>query len=250
MRRRLAMLLSATLVAGIAAVLVPASPASAGVHVCAGTGTAALTQGLTYPVTVGAAAPPAVPLPPNPHPVHVTVTQQPRTTGFSFTLGVGTCVNSNVPTVKPPPVTATGTVSGWCGLSSGTGSLLLGTNPRFAWIGIGGLLVITGGVAGVVNAIPNTLAGQSCNNSIAGANSFLVQGLVVAYDHCNPATKHLPGFEGDLAITTDIPPGVLQSTLISGPLGTPLVLVSIHAAGTWHIWTKLCVPRVPPPLIP
>ena len=249
MRRRLAMLLSATLVAATAAVLVPASPASAGVHVCGLAGSVFLGQGLTYPVTVAAGLTP--PLPPNPHPIHFVV-QQPRTTTFGFSLNIlGGCVNSNPPNVKSPTlgtsVTADGVVSGWCGLSSGTGTLHLGNNPRFAWVDVGGVLVVTGGLTGVVHATPDTFAGDTCNSNF-GADQFIFSGLVVAYDHCNPALKHLPPFAGDLAVTTDIPPGVLQTTLISGPLGTPLALVSIHAAGTWHVWTKLCVPIIPPPL--
>ena len=242
MRRRLAMLLSATLVAGAAAILVPASPASAGVHVCAGTGIAVLTTGLTYPATTVAAVPPAVPLPPNPHPVHVTVTHQARTTGFSFGFGpAGACVNSN-PTPPGPgnvkfSVNADGLVSGWCGLSSGTGTLRLGNNPRFAWVGIGGTLILTGGVTGVVAAVPDTLAGHSCN-SHAGASQFTVVGDVVANDHCTVKSKSLIPINNT---------GTLQTTLISGPTGTPLVAVSTHATGTWHVWTKACVPILPLP---
>jgi hypothetical protein len=228
MRRRLAMLLSATLVAGIAAVLVQASPASAGVHVCAGTGQANLGIGLTYPVTVTTDLPP--------HPLHVLVIQQPRTTTFTFSLFFGGCVNTNPPNVKSPTlgttVTADGVVSGWCGLSSGTGTLHLGTSPRFAWVGVGEFLVVTGGVTGVLHAPPDTLAGHSCNNN-AGASQILVTGLVVANDHCAVKNKGLTSI--------NIPPGVLQTTLIS-PLGIPFALVSIHATGTWHVWTKACVP--------
>jgi hypothetical protein len=220
MRRRLAMLLSATLVAGIAAVLVPASPASAGVHVCGGVGTAELATGLTYPETVTTALPP--------HPVHSTV-QQPRTTGFLFTLDVGTCANSNAPTVKTT-VDAVGVVSGWCGLSSGSGNLALGNNPRFAWVGVGGTLVLTGGVVGVVNAVPDTLAGSTCNSN-AGATDFLVNGAVVASDHCTAKTKTLT--------TTPVDPTL--TTMLISPNGTPVAAVSTHT-GPWHVWTKACVP--------
>ena len=254
MRRRLAMLLSATLVAGIAAVLVPASPASAGVHVCGGVGGATLGQGLTYPVTVSTDLPP--------HPVHVLAIRQPRTTTFNFGFTqIGACVNTNAPTVKSTltgtGVTASGTVSGWCGLSSGTGTVTLGpSSGRFAWIGIGGTLVTTGAVVGVVAAIPDTLAGQSCNREL-GANQFTVAGGAVAFDHCAPtAPKHIPTVptNGNLDTLINIPPGVLQTILISltintppltpplPPIDVPIAAVSAHAAGTLHIYTKVCAP--------
>ena len=226
MRRRLATLLSATLVTGIAAVLVPASPASAGAHVCAGVGKAILTTGLTFPVTVATALPG--------HPVHVRV-QQPRTTGFTFNLNIaGGCVNTNAPTVKSTltgtPITAVGTVSGWCGLSSGTGTVTLGASSGlFAGIGIGGILVITGNVNGVVQAT-DALAGHNCNTN-PGAAGFVVAGAVAAFDHCVASNTGL----------APVPiPATLVTTLISGPLGTPVAAVSVHT-GPWHIWTKVCV---------
>ena len=227
MRRRLAMLLSATLLAGIAAVLVPASPASAGIHICGGVGTAALTGGLTYPVTVATDLPP--------HPIHSYV-HQARTTVFGFNFTTGACVNSNAPTVKSPTlgtgVTAVGTVSGWCGLSSGTGTITKsGASARFAWIGIGGTLVLTGGAIGVVQAVPDTLAGHSCNNH-TGASQFTVAGAVVAFDHCLPTKpKNL----------TTLGAATLTSTLVTLPTGTPVSRHSVHT-GLWHVWTKVCVP--------
>ena len=236
MRRRLAMLLSATLVAGLAVILVPASPASAGVHVCGISGQASLTTGLTYPVTAAVGLPWG-PLPPHPHPIHITV-HQPRTTTFVFNVSiVGGCINSNPPNVKSPtfgtPITAFGTVSGWCGLSSGSGTITLtASNMRFAWIDVGGILVVTGGVAGVVNAMPDTLAGHSCNNSNAGASQLILSGSLVAFDHCPVKFKGL----------TPVPiPGFLTTTLFSLPFGTPVALLSIHN-GPWHVWTKVCVP--------
>ena len=230
MRRRLAMLLSATLVAGIAAILVPASPASAGVHVCGVSGQANLALGLTYPVTA------SIDLPP--HPIHVLVTQQPRTTFFTFSVNIlGACINTNPPNVKSPnlgtPLTADGIVSGWCGLSSGTGTLHLGTFPRFAWVGVGGFLVVTGGVTGIVHATPDVFSGHSCNHN-AGASQFLLTGLVVANDHCVVKSKGLTSI--------NIPPGLLQTFSISTLLGTPVAAVSLHASGVWHVWTKACFP--------
>ena len=132
---------------------VTSSPASADVDVCAGTGTATLNQPLTYPGIGG-----------------------PVTTGFSFGFTAGTCVFK-------AGLSATGTVSGWCGLSSGQGETNSG--HRFVWQGVGGELVLVGEVNGVVNAIPDALQGESC---ITGADRFLVQGAVEK-SHCVGGTK-------------------------------------------------------------
>jgi hypothetical protein len=80
---------------------------------------------------------------------------------------------------KPEGLFASGTVSGWCGLSSGHGSTHNG--HRFAWLGVGGELVLTGELVGVVNAVPNVLGGQSCASQ-QGASQFLVQGGAVKVD--------------------------------------------------------------------
>jgi hypothetical protein len=240
MRRRLAMLLSATLVAGAAAVLVPASPAAAGIHVCAGLGQAILATGLTYPVTVSTDLPP--------HPVHLLVIQQSRKTGFTFILNPGACGNTNAPNVKtspvPTPITASGTEAGWCGFSTGYGTLVLGSAAmRFGWIGIGGALIITGEVVGAVQTIPDTLAGHSCNNN-RGASQFIIAGGAIGFDHCGTTIEHLvTGGGGDgLWTLFTVVPGLLTTALIVGPLSTPLVALSIHSTLSLHIWTLLCIP--------
>jgi hypothetical protein len=208
--RRIASLLAAALVATAIGVLAPASPASA-TDVCAGlNGTALLNTGLLYPVTVVPDA--------NTATLSVNVLQA-TTTNFTvnFGTGVGTCAIGG-------PLTAGGTVSGWCGLSSGSGA----TNDgfRFAWIGIGGTLILTGGLVGVVNAIPDVPGGQSCNqNKGGGATRFIVTGLALKA-HCAVKSKSLT--------TVAIPP-----TLVTPVAGPPLT-VNVHT-GTWHVWTKVCV---------
>jgi hypothetical protein len=151
--KRIAMLLSAATVATAVAMFAPASPVSADTDVCAGTGTAQLSGGLVYPA----------------------IDPNARNVGFSFSFSAGACV------AKPEGLFASGTVSGWCGLSSGRGATHQG--HRFAWLGVGGELVLTGEVVGVVNAVPNALAGQSCTTNPGGASQFLVQGAALKV-HC------------------------------------------------------------------
>lgn len=230
MRRRLAVQLSAMLMAGSAAVLIPASPAAAGLHVCSGLGQANTTAGLTYPVTVTSDLG---------HPLHIRV-NQPRKQGWFLSLSlVGECVNTNAPTLKGT-VTAAGTVFGWCGLNFGEGTLHLGTGPRFGWVSVGNLFVVTGAVTGVAHAVPDTLAGHSCNTT-TGASQFLLTEAVVAFDHCAATGKHLPP---PVPPTTNlwflITVGPAQLTTINVFL--PFATISIHTPGTWHIWHLLCVP--------
>lgn len=153
MKRRIAMLLSATALAASVAVFAPTSPASATVDdVCAGEGLATLTgAAFTYPV-VG----------------HL------KLASFQFNFALGTCVTKLA-------LNATGTVHGWCGFSVGEG--VTGNGYYFQWQGVGGTLVLTGGVPGllalrlygVVNVEPNPIAGESC---VSGADGFLVIGAV------------------------------------------------------------------------
>jgi hypothetical protein len=224
MRRHLAVL-SALLVAGSAAMLVPASPARAGVHVCSGTGSLYLVTGLTYLTTVSTQL--------APHPVHVHVVRQPRTTSFTLSLTTGACANTNNPTLKGGPIAA-GTVSGWCGLSSGHGNLLLGSYPRFAWIDVGARIVFTGALYGTLQYAPDPTSGDSCNAN-EGANQFVVTGGFTAFDHCLPLAKHAPGVsDGSLLTPVSIP--ALLTTV-----GVLPVTVSAHT-GPWLVWTKLpCV---------
>jgi hypothetical protein len=226
MKRRCSLLLSAVL-ATAAAVVLPVSPASAGVGVCAGTGDAFLTSGLLFPITVLT----PVLTPGLPHPLHVTVVNQPVTTGFTFALSIGTCVNSNAPTLKS--VFATGVVSGWCGLASGAGIIAGKPGLDFAFIAVGPVIVLTGGLVGVVNATEDPLnntpgPGDECNeNKGGGETHFLITGAALAFDHCSG---------GGL---TPVPlPGGLTTVNDLLPVGT----ISAHPTGTFNVYTNTCTP--------
>lgn len=137
--KRIAMLLTAAVIAASAAIL-PASPASAHTDVCVGNGTATLTGGALLYVGLGSAL-------------------------ANFTLGLtGACAGGGGGLV------ATGTVHGYCGLSTGNG---MAAGHNVSWIGLGSMLVLFLEVTGVVNASVNVLAGASCTT---GAASFLVTG--------------------------------------------------------------------------
>jgi hypothetical protein len=150
MKRRLSLLLAAASIATVG-MLAPTSPASADTDVCAGTGTAVLSVGFGYPVNT----------------VHPT-TPHPHTSNFSFTFTAGACV------VKTTGLTAGGTVTGYCGLSSGTGATTNGHS--FSFNSTGTVLVLTGNVTGTVSVVPDPAAGGSCTSD--NATRFLVTGAV------------------------------------------------------------------------
>ena len=188
MRRRLASLLAASLLGTALMMLAPASPANA-VGVCVGAvGSATVAPGLTYPVTAT--------------PTGIRPAVQ-AGFGVVFPLGTGTCVNTVGPTLKG--LSATGTLSGWCGHSSGTGTT--NTGEDFAYVSLGTLLVTTGELTGVVSAVPDTLAGHSCNSQ-NGAGGFIISGLAVKL------TCMLGGLAG-----TTLPP--------LGPLGTHTIYTHV-----------------------
>jgi hypothetical protein len=163
MKRRLGMLLVVALLTGLFT-FVPSSPASAGTDVCAGVGLAGVAGpgglGLYYPH-----------LGPNA-----------MNYAFYFSFAAGGCVLDHA------PFRAVGSVAGYCGFSTGNGlSGAAGSEHHpFAFVGIGGLLVIGPnpaplGMYGAAVAAPNALAGQGCSNTtdagLNGANQFLVAGL-------------------------------------------------------------------------
>jgi hypothetical protein len=190
MRRRIASLLGATLVLSALSVLAPA-PASADNNVCVGQGTANVGPGLTYPVTVETTTAPTV---------DVRV-RQPRTAGFAFLFGIGTCA----PDLNKQ-LTAGGTLTGWCGHSSGQGTTSNGHN--FAFVSAASFLIITGEVVGIVNAVPDPLAANNSCNSSGGANRFLVTGAV-ALVHCPVA---------GVVVLTAIPITATLTVTTVGPL--------------------------------
>lgn len=218
MRRRLATLLSAALVAAGMATLVPARPAAA-TGVCTGLGNLTTGAPLTFPIT-------ALLLDPSlPHPLHVTV-HQPVTTGFVVSFPVGTCINTNGAATTTKTLTATGVVSGWCGLLSGFG--VTGDGFRFAVIMVGTAVIHTGGLNGLVTGIPDTLAGQSCNrNKGSGATQFIVGGATLK-THCTISKQK--------GLTTVPAPASLATVNL-----LPIATVGVHT-GAPHIWWKLCPP--------
>ena len=148
MTRRMAVFLSALLAAGAWAVPAP-QPAGA-IESCAFEGTATTGAPLTYPGFSTSAQ-----------------------TTFAFAFNIGTC--RHIPSLTASKtITATGSVLGWCGLSSGLGTT--GNGDLFAWIGAGGVLEITGHTNGSATVIPDVLVGESCTT---GADQFIVTGAVV-----------------------------------------------------------------------
>lgn len=190
MRRRLSAFLVTGSAAAIFVMFAADRPASAA-WVCTGEGTAATNSPVFYP-GLG-------PTPDN---------------GFVFALEFGLCAHSGTGTTGKT-VTATGVFLGWCGLSSGLGTL--GQGDLFAWIGVGGILVLTGHIAGVVDALPDLVNGESC---ITGADRFVIAGAIL-----------LPNCPADLGT-----PGALLDTDTS---------TKTFFAST-HFWTN--GPCVPDPL--
>ena len=212
MKRPLASLLATTLAAGTVAALAPASPASADTNVCAGTGTA-FTSPIFYPVS----------LTPSGTTANATVLA-PNTGSFFFLFtfgGVGACVPD-----LGKGLTATGTVSGWCGHSSGTG--VTGQGHRFAWVEAGSLAVITGEVTGVAQVGPDPFVpGNSC---FTGATQFLVN-LAFVLSHCAVLKQ-----KNLTAVTIPVPATHL--------LTPPVFGISAHVTTfprTQHYWTKVCL---------
>ena len=155
MRRRMALLVAVTAVSGVMTMFSPTStPAQADVHgACVGVvGNAHLHDTLTYP-THGPS----------------------KSASFTFHFDPAVCVDLDPPGVATT-ISATGTVHGWCGLSTGSGVTSTGTT--FGWVGVGGDLVLTGGLSGDVHATPNLATGDSCTT---GADDFVVSGAAVGH---------------------------------------------------------------------
>lgn len=178
MHRRIAASLSVPVVLGAVGLALPIDPV--GADVCAGTGSATVAApGLQYPV-VGTA----------------------RTLGFSATLNTGTCLPGF------GGLTATGTVEGYCGHSRGSGTDT--DDHLFGFVSAGGILVVTSELTGVVVAVPNVPAGESCIPP-NGALQFILAGAV---SRVNCVTNLLPG----AATVTDL----------TAPLGDIGVFVQVH----------------------
>jgi hypothetical protein len=149
MKRRIALLFAAASIVSAVGVFAP-TPATAVPtgEACAGTGRATLSTGLGLPG------------------VHAK-----NSAAFAFTLATGTCTTKS-------SLSATGTVTGWCGQSEGKG---VTNNGRFfTFTSAGGTLVVTGELQGQVTAVADpTVANNSCTNKTA--TNFIVNGAVTKH---------------------------------------------------------------------
>ena len=142
---------------------------------------------------------------PKPGTTVVNVRPGGNTANFAFSNVV--CVKTSTSVLKLPTMsktgvdqcrlTATGTVTGFCGLSTGTGTATItnlsgnktDTNMVFKFTGVGGVLHVTGGnatenIVGDVNATPTAGTG-SC--AMKAAREFTVTGSV-EYKKCTGTT--------------------------------------------------------------
>jgi hypothetical protein len=153
--------------------ILPMAPADALVHgTCAGLGQAHLSSPFGSPVGTTPNTFSSV------HSANFT---------FHFTTAAN-CLLIHTPTPSSVSVTgglsASGVVHGWCGLVVGNGITSFGNS--FYMLGVGGVLVFTGGVSGVVAAVPNVIAGDSCLDHTA--DDFILTGAVALHS-CTVTTS-------------------------------------------------------------
>jgi hypothetical protein len=221
MRHRISVLLAAAL-AGTALVLLgPAQPSGA-VLVCAGEGVVSVAPGLLYPVLGGITGGPM-----KDHVVDVLIGDDNTTHGFVFSIGAGgACVHVAVPPTVGSGI-GHGVLKGYCGHSSGTGTL---NGQPFSFIESGGVVLLTGHVVGGGHIMP-ALGTGSCAHFEpvtplpSGATTFIVT-LVGAGLNCNNA---LPPQE---TLTRLID----QDFLVVEPT-TGISLLGIHVHLGLHTWT-------------
>ena len=159
MRRRISLLL-ATVLAGTTMLFGPTQPASAAVVCAIGNGTVTVTPGILYPVLLGLGAAAG-----KDHLIDIKIGDQGNAL-HAFTLGVsvGGCVHVDAsPTLAPGA--ANGSLLGFCGHSTGTGTI---NGETFAYVSAGTFLVLTGGAVGLASAVPTPLTG-SCGHVATGA---------------------------------------------------------------------------------
>lgn len=224
MRRRISLLLAAMLAGTTLMLFGPAQPASA-VVVCGGTGQAIVTPGLLYPILFGIGSPTKT------HTISILIGDQFNTLhGFTFSFAPGACVHGANTQLG---ASAAGVLKGYCGHSAGTGTF---ENQPFTYVSAGTLLILTGHVLGLANAIPVPLTG-SCGHAEGptptttfalpgGATVFQVQGAGVGLNCTNPL-----GATETLVTTLNI----LELS--------PLQLLGVHVYIGAHYWTMgTCVP--------
>lgn len=234
MRRRIPLLLLATLVGLALPVFAPAPSASAWIG-CSGSGGASFSPGLLFPVLLGVLANSGG----KDHPFDILIGDTTVVHGFFMNLFSGVCAHVRVPTpqtfIAP---TAAGVMTGWCGYSAGTGTWL---GQPFSYIDVGGVHILTGHAVGVLHLVPavGELNTRFCDHvettvpgdlATAGAVNFSATGVVAALNCSNslPPTQTLFRL-------------VDQDALIAQTLG-----VHIHVG--LHFWTtQQCAG---PPVLP
>lgn len=242
MRRRLSLLLATVLAGGMLTFLAPPQTAGA-VKVCAGTGQAFVTPGLKGPIAVNLPATPIATTLPLGTQLEILIGKANNLHSFFFNFGGGAGGCSHPPNSPlPTEIAAAGSLKGYCGHSSGTGTLSSG--ELFAWVSVGGLLIITGHIVGVVNAIPDpdSTTGScihfhnpvqhawSLNN---GATRFLITGAVVGMN-CLPGLVPLvPGTPQD----TEFLQRIIDTSVLS-PDGSVHWWINL---GIHFYWNHLCV---------
>jgi hypothetical protein len=220
MRRRISVLLAAAL-AGTALVLLGPAPPSGAVVVCTGQGIVTVLPGLLFPVLGGFTGAR------KDHVVDVLIGDTNIHHGFSVHLGTtGACVHAAVPPTVGPAQGA-GTLKGYCGHSSGTGTI---NGQLFSWIESGTVMLLTGHVVGGGNFAP-VLGTGSCAHFEpvtplpSGATEFL---LTLAGVGLN-CTNALPPQETLIRV-------IDQDVLVVEPL-TGLSVLGVHVHLGIHLWT-------------
>ena len=227
MRRRISLLLAAML-AGTTMLFGPAQPASS-VQLCTVVGgNVTVTPGLLWPVLLGLGA---IPAPGKDHAIDVLIGNQANTIhGFTGNFGVaGTCVHVDGSPALDPLV-VNGSLLGFCGHSTGTGTI---NGETFAYVSAGGLLILTGGVVGTATAAPVPLTGSCWHVSTSapfgptttfalpgGATQFLVGGVGVGLN-CSATTTVTNTLLGT------------HTLLLTQPFG-------IHTGWLAHATVRLC----------
>jgi hypothetical protein len=135
----------------------------------------------------------------------------PTTTNWFAGWTVGTCAGYQ--TAFPSGLTLnslsmTGVLSGWCGLSSGSG--VTSDGHAFSWIEVGHKMVFTGELSGLVlGYVPDILAGDSCFSP--GADQFLIGWSGFVKTHC------------------------------AAPVQTKQTVPVPTTWWSWNVWTRACV---------
>lgn len=211
MTRRFVALASVALLAAAALGSATPLPASA-TGVCPfAFGSAHTIDAFHYPVTASSSP-------------TITVRQPLITTLFSFNVGspTGHCTNVSVfsiPIITGTGLSATGRISGWCGHHFGEGATA--DNYRFAFVGVGAVLIFTGGLVGAMALLPDVTQGESC---LTGADNFILSPLpAVVKEFCDTFTKRTMF-------------GVVP---VPFTLSTPVAPLSVHTGG-WLYYVKLC----------